>query len=167
MTDDEIKAEREKLEADRKALDARDAEFAEREKAINDAEARTARQEATEFAEKLEAKGQILPRHKNRVIELLHGLAPRSEVLEFAEGDQTIKATPAKALRDLLADMPNLVEYAEAAAAADDDAGGATRRQVPAGYSVNADRAAQHEKIVAYAEKHDVPYETAALKLGA
>ena len=146
-------------------LKADEAAFAERESRISAAEARAARSEDAEFVEGLVEKGQVLPAQKNRVIEVLHSLRGSEGAVEFAEGDATVKATAHEAFKDLLAGMPNLVEFAELSAPGDDSVTGGDFT-TPDRAPVDQQQLAIHNKAVAFAEKNDVPYEVAVQRVG-
>ena len=165
MTPDEIKAREKQLAEREAAIQSQETAFAERETRVANAEARASRAEAAEFAEKLVAKGQLLPTHKNRVVELLHSLSGSKATLEFAEGDTQHKLEPAAALRGFLESLPNLVEYAEQAAA-EADHGTPSQFTSPDHAPVDQAGLALHYKALAYAEQHDVDYETAVSRVG-
>lgn len=165
MDEAELRRQQEKLDAERKAFADEQAAFAERQQDVTDREKRQARASAVEFAEGLAKAGKILPRHKNRVVELLHGLNGMSETLSFAEGDDQVKANPLETLKGFLNELPNLVEYAEQAAAEDEGAGVQTSFRAPEGAAVDPESLALHNKAAAYAEANNVDYDVAAMRV--
>ncbi|MFO7061953.1 peptidase, partial [Pseudomonas aeruginosa] len=74
------------LDERQRQLDEREQQLATREAEMAQQKAQEHRNEIAEFAEGLVKSGQLLPRQKAAVIELLVNL-PADAPLEFAEGD--------------------------------------------------------------------------------
>lgn len=113
------------IEEQKKQLEQKQAELAEREtklKAAQDAiDAKAAEERragAASFAEELVKSGQLLPRQKNGLVELLVSLTPGT-TFDFAEGEAAAKVTkPAlDVLKDILKAMPKQVDFSERARA--------------------------------------------------
>ena len=114
----------------------------------------------------MESEGRILPRDRETVVSLQMALPEDSEV-EFSENDgDPVKKPAREALRDILSRAPVQVDFSERA-----PGGGETPTttvasfDAAAGYTVDADSAAIHNKAVAFAEKHNVDYETAVMRV--
>lgn len=108
------------IEARLAQIAEREAALAAREKALAEAEAAHRAADNAAFAESLARQGRLLPRDRAGVVALL-GVLPEAE-LSFAEGDTTMRQTPAALLRDLLSRAPVQVEFAELAPTAACDA---------------------------------------------
>ncbi|WP_176603763.1 peptidase [Pseudomonas aeruginosa] len=100
------------LDERQRQLDEREQQLASREAQMAQQQAQKHRSEITEFAEGLVKTGQLLPRQKAPVIELLMNL-PADAPLEFAEGDTQVTKPAAEVLRSLLAELPRQVDFAE------------------------------------------------------
>ena len=90
---------------------ARDKALKDRETAIAKAEADANKAKLAEFAEGLAKKGQILPRHKAPLVEVLASLG--SEPISFAEGSQTVSKAPGDVLKEFLTSLPAQIDFAE------------------------------------------------------
>lgn len=144
-------------------LSAREQAIADREAALADQERQRGEREAADFAEQLAAAGRILPRHQAGVAALLTRVP--DEALEFGEGDDAYNGTAGEFLREFLNALPEQVDYAERSAAEPEAA--TVDFAAPAGYTVDKEQLALHNKILAYQEKHGVDYVTAAQIVGA
>ncbi|OKP27624.1 hypothetical protein BSQ40_14845 [Serratia fonticola] len=101
--------------AARKAdLDAREERIKLKEKQDQEAAATKRRTDITSFADGLVTAGQLLPRQKNTVVELLVSLA--NEPISFADGSTTVSKTPEELLRSVLSEKPKLLDFAEKSA---------------------------------------------------
>ncbi|ELV3009291.1 peptidase [Pseudomonas aeruginosa] len=100
------------LDERQRQLDEREQQLATREAELAQRQAQKHRNEIAEFAEGLVKSGQLLPRQKAPVIELLVSL-PADEPLEFAEGDGQVTKPAAEVLRGLLAELPKQIEFSE------------------------------------------------------
>ncbi|WP_275100142.1 peptidase [Sedimenticola hydrogenitrophicus] len=143
-------------------LSAREQAIADREAALGDQERQRTEREAADFAEQLAAAGRILPRHQAGVAALLTRLP--DEALAFGEGDDAYSGTAGEFLREFLGGLPEQVDYAERSAAEPETA--TVDFAAPAGYTVDKEQLALHNKILAYQEKHSVDYVTAAQIVG-
>jgi hypothetical protein len=115
VTEQELKARKDELdakEADLKKREAAAATFAEAQAAADQA----ARDQAdAAFAEGLVAAGQLRPADKPRVLNLLKGLAPTANVMDFAEGSTTelVAVSARDVLKAFLKSQPKLVDFSE------------------------------------------------------
>lgn len=142
-------ARAEKAESDLAAMKA----------AAAQAERLAAHQANADFAEDLSKKGLLKPADKELVIAALDFADhPTPEVVEFGEGEA--KKPLAAALRDFLAALPPVMEFAETATAG--KAGVA--HGVSADFAENADAEAlnHHERATALMKQEGISYEAAA-----
>ncbi|WDM08476.1 peptidase [Pseudomonas aeruginosa] len=107
------------LDERQRQLDEREQQLATREAEMAQQKAQEHRNEIAEFAEGLVKSGQLLPRQKAAVIELLVNL-PADAPLEFAEGDGQVTKPAAEVLRSLLAELPKQIEFSEKSGAVGD-----------------------------------------------
>lgn len=91
---------------------AKDAQFAEREKAIADKEKAAHRKELAEFAEKLVAAGKVLPRDRDGLVVFMASLNADG-VIEFGEGDAKQSPTVMAWFGKFLENLPKAVDYSE------------------------------------------------------
>ena len=118
VTAEELAAQAAELQKKEAAIATLEAAFAERESLLAKKETDQRAQECAEFAEKLVAKGQILPRQKDHVVGVLMELSVLPQTLSFTDaGGTTTQKTPVKALRDILSELPPQVDFGEKAAA--------------------------------------------------
>lgn len=142
------------------ALQTREQELAAKEQALAE-QAATARKEGiAEFAEQLVKDGKVLPREKEGLVAFMEAQDDEA-VVEFAEGDTTVKKPGSDWLNAFLEGLPARVDFAERGAATDDEGHRDASFAAPAGYSVDADQLAIHNKAVAYQAKHQCDYTTA------
>ena len=99
------------LDKREKALREREDKLNAQEKANKEKEEKQRRNDITDFADGLVKKGQILPRHKSTLVEVLVGL--NHEPISFADGTATISEKPETLLRKLLEEKPNVLNFAE------------------------------------------------------
>ncbi len=90
----------------------REQELKRREAAVAAAEAAQRRAAVVSFASTLVADGRLLPRQQAPVVELLMTLESAAEI-SFAEGDATVKRSPADEFKKLLGELPKWVDYTE------------------------------------------------------
>lgn len=145
---DQAVAEREAAVAEREAALAR------REAALAAAEAERQRAEHAAFAESLSG---ILPRHAPVVAGVLNALAGCAEADTVAFGEAAL--VPAEALRQMLQELPPLVDVGERSAARNgDDAAGEAAGEAdfaaPPGHAIAEHRLALHRKALAYQAAH-------------
>ncbi|EPS1798178.1 peptidase [Pseudomonas aeruginosa] len=107
------------LDERQRQLDEREQQLATREAEMAQQKAQEHRNEIAEFAEGLVKSGQLLPRQKAAVIELLVNL-PADAPLEFAEGEGQVTKPAAEVLRSLLAELPKQIEFSEKSGAVGD-----------------------------------------------
>lgn len=89
------------------------------------------------------------PSLKDRVVAVLDFLGPQAGSLEFAEGDKTIKAAPALAMRELLKGLPKVVTLGKVDTGAAPSAAG-LQFAAPDGASVDPAQLELHAQAVAY-----------------
>lgn len=157
-----LDAERVKLADERAKLDQEKADFAEREARFKQAESGRIHAEHVAFAESLVKQGKLLPANKAATVGLLDNLAATEAVLEFAEegGARTSKSALA-AMKDMLSSVPPVVDFGERATGALED--GAVSFAAPAGFGVDAERLALHNKALAHQAAHPGTDYSAAL----
>lgn len=128
-------------------LDAREAELKKRE-------AELAHADHASFAEGLVKEGRLIPASQARVVALLDTLAePEATEVSFSEGSQTVKESPAAAVRAILAAQPVVVNFGEFAGK--DKAGQATADFAsPDGRAVDAESLQLLGKAQAYQKQH-------------
>ncbi len=102
------------LAARQAELDAREEKIKQQEKLQQDAAIAQRRTDITSFADGLVTAGQLLPRQKNAVVEVLVSLA--NEPVSFADGSTTVSKTPEELLRSVLSEKPKLLDFAEKSA---------------------------------------------------
>jgi len=89
----------------------KEAEFAAREKALADKEAKIRKREVADFAEGLIKDGKILPKQKEQLINILSAV-PESQTVDFGENNQQPLS---QSLQAFLKDLPKAIEYSEIA----------------------------------------------------
>lgn len=146
-----------------------EAEFAAREKAIADGEAKLAAdREAIDeqnklnraadnaaFAETLIADEKLIPASKDKVVSLLNAAGDAGATVSFAEGEDAVDL--AQGIRSVLADQPKIVNFGahEMGEDPDGDAGGkAVNFATADGASVDPESAAWHNKAQRYIADH-------------
>jgi len=97
-------------------IDDRAEQLAAREREIAAREAVLRRQEFVQFAES-ELAEKLHPTSRTQAVELLIHLDATNPdaLLEFAEGDDTVKRSPVETFKGLLKSLPKLVEFSEVA----------------------------------------------------
>lgn len=155
----------------------RSAEFAERERALDEREERirqgeqqqaqaaqqARRDEAVAFADGLIADGcRIKPAQRAAVVELILAM-PAETTLSFGEGDDQVEQPAAELFRSFLAGLPKSVDFAEKSGAQDDDTA-SLDFSAPAGAAVSADALELHKKAKAYMSQNPGTEYLAAVK---
>jgi hypothetical protein len=84
-----------------------------------------------------------------------------SDTVSFAEGETTVSKPCNEWLREFLQCLPQQVDFAERSAAEDEEAAGVASFAAPAGFTVDAERLALHNKALTYQTKHQCDYNTA------
>lgn len=129
------------------------ADFAARETALVARERALAHREHESFAEGLIAEGRLIPVLKDRVVGLLDGLEPETEIA-FSEGGAEVKAPPRQALRDLLAAMPKSVTYGPVVPREGGGVPTGADFAAPDGRDTDRDRLDTHGRALAYQRQH-------------
>ncbi len=150
-------------------LTAREQELLAREQKLKEQEAEALRKEHMAFAEGLADDGaRILPRHVPIVAAVLDQLAGVSEAeatVAFGEGEDAEQVAPAEALRRMLGELPQHVDFAERSAPeASRVAGDTVEFAAPSGYDVDKHQLEIHRKAVAYQQAHEGVDYVAAVK---
>lgn len=105
-----------KLKADQDKLAADRAEFAEEQKRLNDEKSAAARakaqRESAEFVDGLVKEGKVLPAQRQGLVAFMASQSAEG-VVEFGEGDKTVKKPSAEWLRDYLKAQPKVIDFAE------------------------------------------------------
>lgn len=131
---------------------ARESALKTREEQIAKIETDARRKTLTEFAEGLAKGGQILPRHKAPIVEVLMSFQ-KDQTVSFAEGAQTVSKAPEEILREFLTSLPKQIDFAEKSA--DNGQGdGVASFAAPDGALVDQGRLAVHQKALAYQQQH-------------
>lgn len=102
------------LAAREEALSKREQNIAAEEARINERRETERRNEAVAFADGLVGTGQLLPKDKATVVELLLAL-PTDAPLSFADGDDQVEKPAAELLRSLLSAAPKHIDFSEKA----------------------------------------------------
>ncbi|MBF0368576.1 MAG: hypothetical protein HQL52_03875 [Magnetococcales bacterium] len=105
------------------------------------------------FVEGLIREGKAAPKHRQRLVQLITATDELGGTLAFSELDgEEITATPGKALRDLLADAPPVVHFAEVAA---EERGLQSTAffKTPAGYTVDPEGLKLHSRALHLMQK--------------
>ena len=144
-----------------KALATREAELKKREDALAAEEEAREEAEAADFAEGLVKAGKVLPGEKPAVIAILRGI-DKTATYDFAEGGKLTQKPAADSLRALLQRLPVTVDFAERSAA---DPNAAAKPQLPGGSDDDAARAALDAKIQSFAEANRISYAEAAAQI--
>lgn len=152
----EQKAKMDALEAENQALKDKQAAFAEAEKQQKMAATHS---EHMVFAEGLMKAGKLLPAQKDVVVATLDALAKESDIAEFGEGDQ--KEPLLQAYKKSLELAPKVVEFGEHEQG---NSSGIVQFSAPSGFAVDAESLDRHNKVLAYAQQHNVTYEIALSK---
>ncbi len=147
----ELERQQQELKDREAAIQAQEAAFAEREQKLRN-------DESTRLVDELVTQGRVLPKHRDGLVAFMAS-ADADQALEFGEGDARTKTTGRAFIKQFLQELPVAVEYSERAAVtgADPD----EHVKVPAGYTVDPERARLHNKALAYQEKNKVDYVTA------
>ena len=161
MDKTELEAKEAELAEREKALAAREAELKKREDALAAEEAAREEAEAADFAEGLVKAGKVLPGEKPAVIAILRGI-DKGATYDFAEGGKLTQKPAADSLRALLNRLPVAVDFSERTAA---DPNAAAKPQLPGGSDDDAARAALDAKIQNYAETNRISYAEAAAQI--
>lgn len=116
---DELRQQREALQANADALKQKEAEFAEKEQRLNTdilalaAEKQSAhKHEMLAFAEELVKAGRVLPKDKAALVEFMASLKPDT-VLEFGEGETKIKTALLTWFKSFMSGLSKQVEFGE------------------------------------------------------
>lgn len=132
----ELEAENAALKATAGEVQAKSAEFAEREQALADKEAATRRGEIETFVADQVKAGRVLPVDQAGMVAFMASV-DAADVVEFAEGDATVSKPAAEWLRSFIAGLPARVDFSERARG--HDAGAHTADfAAPAGYGVDS-----------------------------
>ncbi len=159
--EDEMTQNANDLAAREAELKKREQRIQQQEKAAKDAAATRRREGAVQFAEQLADSGRILPRHKDRVAEILTAIdGDEPEEIEFAEGSQTVKKTSADALREFLLELPEQVNFSEKSGK--DTTTTAAQFSAPSGTLVDPARAEHYNRARAYQREHNCDFAEAA-----
>ncbi|MEN5083720.1 hypothetical protein ABE438_14650 [Bosea sp. TWI1241] len=143
--------------------EAEKAAQAERERELNEREARLAKREADaaqaenlSFAEGLVSEGRLLPASQPRVVALLNSLAaPAPTEVSFSEpGGEAVTESAAEAVRAILKAQPVVVNFGEFAAGHDKPGRATVAFASPDGRAVDAAGLQRLGKAQAYQKQH-------------
>jgi hypothetical protein len=143
------------------ALRKREAELVQRE-------AQLRRKGIVDFMEPLVASGKVLPGDRAALETVLFSLdLEASQPLEFAEGDTTVQKSPAEFIKGWLARLRPQVDYSEQVPSSNEEEPPAYTQPIPAGYSVNEQKAKQLATAKQYLAKHGGSLDEALKAVGA
>ncbi len=134
-------------------LKAKEAELAELQKKLAQAEAERRLEKIVEFVEGLVTAGKILPRDKDGLIAFMAAI-PECAV-EFSEDGQKKQQPAMDFLKEFLARLPVQVDFTERTVG---DGEEPVDFAVPHGYTVDRAAIALHRKALAYQAAHKVDY---------
>lgn len=147
----------------------REAELKRREDEIAERERKARRAELTEFVEGLVTKGRVLPRDRDNLVEFLEAQDAETE-LEFAEhGDdgkktKTVKKTGRAWFQEFLENLPESIDYGEAAGTDREVVEATAEFQAPPGYTVDQHRARVHARAKQIAQDKNIEFAEAAVQ---
>lgn len=153
----------------RAALEAENAQLktklADAEAATKAIQLKQINDQHTSFADGLIAQGKLLPASKAVVVATMDLFA--SESPSFAVGDE--QKPLLDGFKAFLEAMPKRIEFSETATGdrAAGEAGAGIEFAAPAGYSVDGDSLATHQKALAYQVQHKTDYITAVKAVSA
>lgn len=141
------------------ALQSRETELAKREEQLQAKQAAARQSELASFADGLVTEGKVLPRDRDGLVAFMAHLDDGA-VVEFAEGEQSVKKAGVEWFKGFLGALPQQVDYAEHSQHRDETVKHASFA-APSGYSVDPERLALHNKALAYQAQHQCDYNTA------
>lgn len=159
-TAEQLKADQDKLAADRAAFEKEKAEFAERNQQLTAKEQEARRNEIAAFADTLIKNGKLLPAHKEGMVAFMATLSA-DQVVEFGEGDKKQQPKSLDFLQGFLQSLPNQVEFAELGKGG--DAPPADKHE-DFGESVDEDRLDLHRRAKHIQKTESVSYSEALAK---
>ena len=152
MDKQELERQQKKLKEDQDALQAQQAAFAER-----DRKARA--EDVARLVDGLVTEGRVLPKHRDGLVAFMAS-DEADGALEFGEGAAHTKTTGRAFIEQFLKELPVSVDYAERGAPGEGEPA-QSGIVVPAGFSVDPERARLHSQALAYQESHKCDYVTA------
>lgn len=147
-------------------LTRKSADIAAREKALQEKESKARTDEIASFAEQLVNDGKVLPREQAGLVAFMAHLDD-TDTVSFAADSGEVKKPSGEWLREFLKDLPQRVDFSERAGTDKQLDATTANFAAPTGYSVDRDRLALHNRIVAHQKQHNVDYATAAAAVGA
>ncbi len=144
------------------------AEFAERERQLNEQQAQldardqalkrreidARRVDVVSFAEGLEKEGKLLPYQRSAVVELLLTMDAQQAPLSFTEEGAQISKPAGTVLRELLTGLPKQVEFGRQIAAGKGNDSAPISFAAPANATVDNSRLELHQRALAYQAAH-------------
>lgn len=142
-------AERERVLAEQSAAhSAREAELAAREAVLREQEEAARRRGLAAFAEGLAAEGKLLPRDLAWACEFMAAI-PAEQTVSFGEGDAAQTKPLLASFQEFLSGLPKLINYGEVAGAPQGEPEDASFAAPPA-FAVDGERLELHRQAVAY-----------------
>lgn len=143
-------------DAEKAAAAERERKLQEREAELNKKQTELAHGENVAFAEALAKEGRLLPASQPRVVALLDSLAaPQPTEVSFAEpGGQTVKESPADAVRAILKAQPVVVQFGEFVAGQGKPGRATVEFASPDGATVDPEGLKVHAAAEEYQRKH-------------
>lgn len=160
--DEELKKKEQELNEREKAIAEKEAELKRKEAELEAEEAAREEAEATDFAEGLIKKGQLMPREKPAIVAAILQVG-KDATFDFAEGGKTARCSTAQGLKDVLARLPKTIDFSERTG------GDPNERALPqATDALPEDKAAAEldKKIQEFAEQKGISYAEAAIQIG-
>ncbi|BEH14263.1 prolipoprotein diacylglyceryl transferase [Marinobacter shengliensis] len=143
---------------------ARESALEAREQALAKKEAQARKDDIASFAEQLVKEGKVLPAEKEALVAFMAAQDEDVEVC-FASNDGEVKKPANTWFRDFLTGLPQRVDFSERGADTEEAVSTASFA-APAGYSVDPERLALHQKAQAYQAEHKCDYNTALSAVG-
>lgn len=133
---------------------AKEAEFAERDKALKTRETAGLHTENLSFAEGLVKEGKLLPALKEQAVAMLDFAAglEAGQIVEFGEGDGKKSLPLAESFKTFLSGQPKIVDFGETAGIEQEK--GTVNFSTPPGYTVDAAGLELHTKALSYQQKN-------------
>lgn len=117
MTAEELKQQKEKLEADQAAFAQEQETFKKNQATLASQASKTLKAEAIAFCDGLVKQGKILAAHSPVIADVLFSL-PADAQVEFADGDNKTTQPLAASFKGFLESLPKAVEFGQVASTA-------------------------------------------------
>lgn len=142
----------------------KDAELVRLRKELSDKEAARRKQDFAAFCDSEEMKGKLPPAVKPTIIEFMEILSG-VESFEFAEGDGKKACAPVEKFKTLLGGLGKVIEFSETATKAHASEGKGKDTSHDFSGQVDEERLEMHQKAMEFAEKENISYRDALIKV--